>query len=53
MADRQTLGESRAKLLQEIQRQRGAIRAFGVQEADKRIEPNAGEGGDAIVADLP
>ena len=48
--DRQAVGEPRAKLFHQVQRQRGSVRAFDVQIADEGVQPDAGQRRDAIVA---
>ena len=47
--DRQPVGQSRAKFLHQIQRQRWPIGTIHMQEADKRIKPDARQRRHAIM----
>ena len=47
--DRQSVGNPGAELLHEVERQGRPVRAFRVEEADERVEPDRGERRDAVV----
>src|ERR1035437_4054051 len=46
---RQSVRQPRAELLHQVQRQRRTVRAFRMEEPDKRIEANTGQRRDAIM----
>ncbi len=49
-SNREPVGQPRAKFLHQIERQRGPVWAFRMQETDERIQADAGERGKTIMS---